>query len=119
MYEEAIPRPDVVLRKYRTVVFVHGCFWHGHKNCKASKLPDTRRDFGEQKITGNIARDESYIQMLNEMGWKVLIIWECALKYRNSMDREAAIATLANSIRTGSQILAEIPKGDYLIDSIR
>jgi DNA mismatch endonuclease (patch repair protein) len=92
-------RPDIVLPKYRTVIFVNGCFWHGHENCKASKLPETRHEFWEQKISGNVARDARHFKTLREDGWKVLIIWECALKYKNIVDRETAIKVLAESIR--------------------
>lgn len=92
-------RPDIVLPKYRTVVFVHGCFWHSHENCKASKLPETRREFWEQKISGNVVRDVKHARELREGGWKVLIIWECALKYKSTSDKEAAVEALAESIK--------------------
>jgi DNA mismatch endonuclease (patch repair protein) len=93
-------RPDIVLPKYRTIVFVHGCFWHGHENCKASKLPETRRDFWERKISGNIERDARHIKTLNDKGWKVLIIWECSLKYKNVSDKSAALDTLTDRIKS-------------------
>jgi DNA mismatch endonuclease (patch repair protein) len=92
-------RPDIVLPKYHTVVFVHGCFWHGHENCKASKLPETRREFWEQKISGNIVRDAKHAQALRDSGWKVLVIWECSLKYKSISDKEAAVESLAQSIK--------------------
>lgn len=72
--------PDIVLSKYGTVVFVHGCFWHGHKNCKAAKLPDTRKDFWKKKINGNIKRDQVNKKTLKEAGWNVIVIWQCQLK---------------------------------------
>jgi DNA mismatch endonuclease (patch repair protein) len=93
-------RPDIVLPKYRTVVFVHGCFWHGHENCKASKLPETRRDFWERKISGNIERDARHIKTLNDNGWNVLIIWECSLKYKNISDKGVAIDALTERIKS-------------------
>jgi DNA mismatch endonuclease (patch repair protein) len=92
-------RPDIVLPKYRTVIFVHGCFWHGHKNCRASKLPETRREFWEQKISGNVVRDGKHAQALYDNGWKVLTIWECSLKYKSVIDREAAVEALVESIK--------------------
>jgi T/G mismatch-specific endonuclease (EC 3.1.-.-) len=62
-------KPDIVLPKYNTVIFVHGCFWHGHKNCKASKLPETRKQFWEKKISDNVKRDERNIRDLkNKVG---------------------------------------------------
>jgi DNA mismatch endonuclease (patch repair protein) len=95
-------RPDIVLPKYQTVIFVHGCFWHGHQNCKAAKLPETRREFWENKIFGNVTRDAKHIRALQETGWKVLIIWECALKYKNDSEKEAAIERLIENIKPNS-----------------
>lgn len=91
-------RPDIVLSKYRTIVFVHGCFWHGHESCKAAKLPETRREFWENKISGNVARDIKHIQALEDIGWNVLIIWECTLKYKNNSEKEAAVENLIRDI---------------------
>jgi DNA mismatch endonuclease (patch repair protein) len=72
-------KPDVVLTKYKTVIFIHGCFWHGH-NCKAGKLPETRKEFWDNKISDNIARDKKDTNALKESGWKVIIIWQCEIK---------------------------------------
>ena len=71
--------PDIVMSKYKTVIFVHGCFWHGH-NCRAGKLPETRKEFWQNKIDTNIARDKKNRQDLEKLGWKVLVIWQCELK---------------------------------------
>lgn len=73
-------RPDLVLPKYRTVVFVHGCFWHGHDNCPLFRLPKTKTEFWNEKISQNRLRDERYVSRLLDMNWRVLIIWECATK---------------------------------------
>lgn len=73
-------RPDIVLPKYKTIIFVHGCFWHGHEDCKKSKLPKTRKEFWENKIINNIQRDKTNIQELENQGWNVIVIWECKLK---------------------------------------
>ena len=78
--------PDIVLPKYRTVVFVHGCFWHGH-DCRKGKLPATRRKFWKTKITKNKARDVDVTKALEGMGYQVLVVWECQLK-----DKEALAA---------------------------
>ena len=72
-------KPDIVLPKYKTVIFTHGCFWHGHEGCKASKLPESRRDFWENKIKDNIERDKRNIQLLERNEWKVIILWQCEL----------------------------------------
>jgi len=71
--------PDITLRKYRAVVFVDGCFWHGHQGCKLFKLPATNTDFWRQKINMNIARDFSNNVELKLAGWRVFRIWECEL----------------------------------------
>ncbi len=80
-------RPDIVLPKYKTAVFVHGCFWHGHKGCKASRLPETRKEFWKKKISNNIKRDDKNIKKLKDMGWKVIIVWQCRIKNKNSQQR--------------------------------
>jgi DNA mismatch endonuclease (patch repair protein) len=75
-------RPDIVFPKWRAVVFVHGCFWHGH-GCHLFKWPQSRVDFWRSKLSGNIERDKSNIQKLRADGWRVGIVWECALKGKN------------------------------------
>jgi len=70
-------KPDIVLPKYKTVIFVHGCFWHGH-DCKAGKnTPASNRNYWNTKLSNNISRDQSNVSLLNAMGWKVIVIWEC------------------------------------------
>lgn len=75
--------PDIVLPKYKTVVFIHGCFWHGHQSCKYFVVPKTRRDWWLDKIGRNIGNDEKNIAALKEKGWNVIVIWECELKKNN------------------------------------
>ena len=72
--------PDLVLRKYRTVIFVNGCFWHGHENCKYFRLPKTNIDFWSNKIERNKERDLKERMQLRNMGWHVILLWECQLK---------------------------------------
>lgn len=72
--------PDLVLRKYRTCIFVNGCFWHGHENCKFFKMPKTNTDFWQKKISRNRERDREEQQQLARMGWHCITIWECELK---------------------------------------
>lgn len=69
--------PDIVLPRYHKALFVHGCFWHGHKLCSRSKRPATNRSFWNQKLDQNIERDRRFQRELRRMGWKVLIVWEC------------------------------------------
>lgn len=73
-------KPDIVLPKYKTVIFVHGCFWHRHSECKNATMPSTRREFWEEKFNGNIRRDALNRRVLEEAGWKVFVVWECELK---------------------------------------
>lgn len=73
-------RPDIVLPKFRTVVFVHGCFWHGHEHCPDFRLPQSRRDWWTLKIEGNRARDARSEAALLALGWHVVTIWACAVK---------------------------------------
>ena len=73
-------KPDLVLPKYKTVIFVHGCFWHGHEHCPAFRLPGSRTEWWTAKITGNKARDLRNEKALLSLGWHVVTIWECALK---------------------------------------
>lgn len=80
--------PDIVLAKYHACIFVHGCFWHGH-SCSLFRLPATRQEFWSQKLNGNRKRDALVTQSLLEQGWRVLTIWECALRGPGRMDRVA------------------------------
>ena len=74
-------KPDIVLPKYKTVIFVNGCFWHKH-NCPDFKWPSSNEDYWRPKILRNVERDEKNYQILREAGWKVITIWECQLKSR-------------------------------------
>lgn len=70
-------KPDVVLPKYRAVVFVHGCFWHRHRGCKNCTTPTNRREWWLQKLNANAARDKKHEIALRKLGWQVLVVWEC------------------------------------------
>lgn len=72
--------PDIVLPKYSTVIFVHGCDWHRHKGCKKTTTPSTRTNFWEAKFARNVERDEHNILALKAAGWQPLVVWECELK---------------------------------------
>ena len=73
-------KPDIVLPKFESVVFVHGCFWHGHKNCSEAKKPKSNSEFWKTKIVSNQQRDRKNIESLSKLGWRVLTIWECQLQ---------------------------------------
>lgn len=72
--------PDIVLRRFKTVIFVHGCFWHGHENCKYYRLPKSNTEFWQTKVDKNRARDVRDIDALHKLGWRVVVVWECQLK---------------------------------------
>jgi len=72
--------PDIVLPKYKTVIFINGCFWHGHSGCRYFVVPKSNTEFWLSKINRNTERDEEKISQLKEMGWNVVVIWECELK---------------------------------------
>lgn len=77
--------PDIVLKKYKTAIFINGCFWHGHEGCKYFVWPKTREAFWKEKINKNIRRDAQNIEKLKADGWNVIVIWECELK-KNRLD---------------------------------
>ncbi len=80
LHDKNLPgKPDIVLKKYKTVIFVHGCFWHGHKNCKYFVVPKTRTKWWLDKINGNIARDKKAQRELKKLGWKVINVWQCKI----------------------------------------
>jgi len=88
LHDKNLPgKPDIVLPKYKAVVFVHGCFWHGHKNCKYFVIPKTRTDWWLQKINGNIERDKMNTASLRKLGWKVLKIFGCELKSEERLEK--------------------------------
>jgi DNA mismatch endonuclease (patch repair protein) len=88
-------RPDVVLPKYRTAIFVHGCFWHRHPGCRNATMPSTRREFWQKKFEGTVGRDIRNQAMLEAAGWTVVIIWECELK----AEAEGIVRRLGDELR--------------------
>ncbi len=72
--------PDIVFPKYKSVLFIHGCYWHRHKGCKYAYDPKSRIDFWEKKFQGNVERDRKQQRELKKLGWKVIVIWECQIK---------------------------------------
>ena len=72
-------KPDIVLPKYKTVIFVHGCFWHRHKGCKGATTPKTRTEWWQAKFDRNVSNDKRHVRELRKLGWHVLTVWECEL----------------------------------------
>ena len=84
LYDKKLPgKPDIVLLKYKTVIFVNGCFWHGHENCKFFKLPKTRSEWWKEKFERNIKNDNIEHAKLSDSGYKVIVIWECEVKNKS------------------------------------
>lgn len=80
-------KPDIVLPKYRAVIFVHGCFWHQHPGCKDVVLPKSNTKFWKDKLEGNVKRDAVCIEELGRLGWRCLVIWECETGYKKILNR--------------------------------
>lgn len=79
--------PDFVIQGQKKVIFVHGCFWHGHKGCRRSERPASNRPFWDKKIDGNIIRDRRNLRVLKKEGWQVLVIWQCQMKEENKLTK--------------------------------
>lgn len=93
-------KPDIVLPKYQMVIFVHGCFWHHHQNCKYAALPQTNFEFWKNKIAGNTQRDKLTQRKLKKSGWRVIIIWQCQLKNKSLLGE--TLKRLVNRIKSQS-----------------
>lgn len=114
-------KPDIVLPKYKIVIFVNGCFWHGHEDCKYFRLPKSNVEFWKEKIGRNIERDRESMQALLDLGWKIIRVWECEL--RNKANREDTLNKIYKSITSpnGSSYsfeetdipMAAEPEADY------
>lgn len=83
-------RPDIVMRPRKSAIFVHGCFWHSHPGCRRCRIPSTNSDFWSAKLERNKTRDQAAVQALAEMGWRVLVLWECQTKAGPDLDSRLA-----------------------------
>jgi DNA mismatch endonuclease, patch repair protein len=97
-------KPDLVFPKFRAVVFVHGCFWHRH-HCHLFKWPSTRPEFWREKISGNADRDKSQASELFRLGWRILVIWECALKGKEKIPLDELVFTIDEFLRGDHELL--------------
>jgi len=81
VHDKLLPgHPDIVMPRYKTIIFIHGCFWHGHSNCRYFTVPKTRTDWWLHKINTNKANDAKAVRALKKQGWKIITVWECKLK---------------------------------------
>ena len=86
LHKKDLPgKPDIVLRKYNTIILVNGCFWHQHKNCKESHIPKSNKHYWVPKLERTIRRDKTNIRKLKSLGWQVIILWDCEIK--NDLDK--------------------------------
>lgn len=86
LHDKRLPgKPDIVLPRHRTVIFVNGCFWHRHNNCEYAYTPKSRQEFWLHKFQGTVQRDQEKQKMLADLGWQVLVVWECELKRNSSL----------------------------------
>ncbi|MFR8873697.1 MAG: very short patch repair endonuclease [Oscillospiraceae bacterium] len=104
-------KPDIVLPKYKAVIFVHGCFWHGH-SCNRGHRPQTNVDFWNRKIESNIARDKKDIDLLHAQGWRVLVVWQCEIKKKNE---DQLLSRIKDFLYAGveSKKISQCPSGNY------
>lgn len=97
LYNKKLPgKPDIILSKFKTIIFVHGCFWHGHENCKYYIIPKTRTKFWLDKIEGNKKRDGQNVTLLKNNGWNIIIVYECQLKKEK---REVTLNNILQNIQ--------------------
>ena len=109
-------RPDIVLPKYRTVVFVHGCFWHGH-NCRLFKWPRQNRAFWQEKIARNRERDKSVRRQLRTAGWRIVTVWECAIRKASPLRFREAAEAIQDVLRVPSaRGWVRVPADRHLTD---
>lgn len=87
-------KPDIAIKKYKIAIFIHGCFWHGHENCKLHHIPKSNVVYWQDKITKNVKRDQANLKKLHELGWNVYVIWECQVE----SDFDSTMETLLKEI---------------------
>ena len=95
-------RPDIKMPKYNAIIFIHGCFWHGHEKC-GSQIPKSNKKFWRNKIERNKERDRKNTEKLLELGWRVLTIWECAIEGKNSLSKDKLLKNVTSWIESESQ----------------
>lgn len=116
LHSQSLPgKPDIVLPRWNVVIFVHGCFWHWHEGCPSFRLPKTRREFWALKLMGNVERDHGNLSRLEASGWRVAVIWECAIRF----DAQSAASTLTSWIRAGTSAIEVSRVGDQVSSRLR
>ena len=103
LHDKKLPgRPDIVLPKYQSVIFVNGCFWHRHEHCKLSYTPKSRQNFWDKKFSDTVNRDQKKIKLLKESGWNVITVWECELNSNPASILKRTISTIKKAVANGN-----------------
>jgi DNA mismatch endonuclease (patch repair protein) len=106
-------KPDIVLKKFNAAIFIHGCFWHGHEGCKNFKIPSSNREFWVTKIDRNRKRDAEVLNYLHATGWRICIIWECAIRGKKQLQKtDKTISKISKWLRS-KRIWLEITSDAY------
>lgn len=101
--------PDIVMPGRRIVIFIHGCFWHRHRDCSLARLPKSNAEFWKTKLSGNERRDQAKYCQLADLGWRVLVIWECVIRRQHDIDQ--LMASITRWVDSGG-FFAELPPGE-------
>lgn len=107
-------KPDIVLPKYRLAIFVHGCFWHQHQNCRLASKPKSRREYWEPKLAGNVARDVTARAALAALGWRVEIIWECESRKIEALAVRIEEIIGSTSLQSDASVESSSPRNQHL-----
>jgi DNA mismatch endonuclease (patch repair protein) len=103
LHDRSLPGcPDLIFRQYQAVIFIHGCFWHGH-DCSLFRIPGTRPDFWKAKIEGNRARDSAAVTELNNLGWRTLNIWECSFRGPRQLGLDETVHRVVEWLTSGAE----------------
>lgn len=102
-YKKLPGKPDIVFPKYKTVIFVHGCFWHGHKNCKIAHIPKSNINFWKNKIEKNKERDGLNYERITHLGWKIVVVWECQISKKTIQELAENITLVLNETSITSE----------------
>jgi DNA mismatch endonuclease (patch repair protein) len=100
-------RPDIVLAKYQTTIFIHGCFWHQHPGCKHSHIPHSNKNYWVPKLERNVLRDEIHQKQLFELGWNVVTIWECEIKEANQKGWTSLLVRILHRKKSKRRLIAK------------
>lgn len=98
IHKKTLPgKPDIVLERYKTAIFVHGCFWHYHKGCREGRIPSANSKYWREKLLKNVEKDKMHIRELEELGWKVIIVWECEIEKKLEQTVEKVVCEIKNA----------------------